>query len=924
METKSRFERFHRRLATVCDSVAVAVAVFAWLGWWLALREEAAVRPGAAPLALNTVLLVILLGTASVLRHRWPAQKSVTAFGYCAALTVSLLGVLVWFEHLFAFVWVGERWFSRVMEAALGAPIGDVSPITAALLALLAGAFLLQLPPLVRSRLARQAGIGFATTVLLASLLVLLEHLAATPLVYGGRTIPVSLVTAITFALLSVDVFLTEGAMSQPGPILDDSLFDSVPREMRRAGVALLLVLLVAVAIIGTAGYVYLKRQQAQARVEARQDLSAIADLKVAQIANWRTERLADAKLVLDSAALTYPFEQFLACPTESRWTNLVFNWMTACQQNGRYARVLLMDTNQKVRFAVPAQKNSIAPSERAFLIQALRTNHVLVSDLHLSQAVPGYANIDMLVPLLPTVNGTEARSPIGALLLEIDPYEFLYPLIQEWPTASSTAQTYLVRREGDDVLFLNELRHAKGTAFSLRHSLSAHQYPSVLAVLGHTGIVEGRDYRGVPVVAAIRAVPGTTWFLIAKMETAEIYAPVRRQALVVGSVAGLLLLSSTLAVGLLWWQRSVAYYRQVLAQEQQRQALAQRILDLTKHANDIILLASSDWRIVEANDRALQTYGYALADLRRMAMRDLWPPEARAEFDEHIQQVEARDGIILETVHQRTDGTVFPVEISARVIEVAGVKYYQGIFRDITARKQAEEALQKSEEHLHQLSARLLKLQDDERRRLARELHDTTAQKLAAAAVNLSRLQPRAEALDARAQTVLTDTRTLVDQSAKEIRTLSYLLHPPVLETLGLADAVRDYADGFAQRSGLRVDLEIAPDFPKLSEDFELALFRVLQESLANVHRHSSSRTVSIRLFAQDRAVSVEVTDAGSGIPEEVLQALDGRTGGAKLGVGIAGMRERLRQLGGRLEIVSDRGGTTIRALLTLPADFA
>ncbi len=234
------------------------------------------------------------------------------------------------------------------------------------------------------------------------------------------------------------------------------------------------------------------------------------------------------------------------------------------------------------------------------------------------------------------------------------------------------------------------------------------------------------------------------------------------------------------------------------------------------------------------------------------------------------------------------------------------------------------ESERKRAEQVLRELSGRFLRLQDEERRRIAQELHDSTAQKLAAAAMNLSRLKSPAAKLDTGGRAVLADAAGLVAQCSDEIRTMCYLLHPPMLEELGLADAVRDYADGFARRSGLRVDLEIEPDLGRLSKSSELALFRVVQESLGNVHRHSGSHTASIRLRAERSEARLEVADTGCGIPTEILHVLDGQAGGGQLGVGLAGMRERLRQLGGRMDINSSHTGTTIYARVPLTEDPA
>lgn len=223
---------------------------------------------------------------------------------------------------------------------------------------------------------------------------------------------------------------------------------------------------------------------------------------------------------------------------------------------------------------------------------------------------------------------------------------------------------------------------------------------------------------------------------------------------------------------------------------------------------------------------------------------------------------------------------------------------------------------LKRVEESLHELSGQLLRLQDEERRRLARELHDTTAQKLAAVLLNLKQLQSEFSDLPDLAQEFLADSHALAEQCANEIRTFSYLLHPPLLDELGLAGAVRDYADGFARRSGIRADLEISAELNRLPREVELTAFRVLQEALTNVHRHAESRTVSIRLHQTNGELRLEIQDAGTGLKFDA-DLLPDQSAISRLGVGLVGMRERLRQLGGRLEIRSGPKGTAVKAIL-------
>ena len=224
------------------------------------------------------------------------------------------------------------------------------------------------------------------------------------------------------------------------------------------------------------------------------------------------------------------------------------------------------------------------------------------------------------------------------------------------------------------------------------------------------------------------------------------------------------------------------------------------------------------------------------------------------------------------------------------------------GIVRDITDRRQAED-------EVRELSGHLLRSQDEERRRIGRELHDATGQELAAVAMNLGLVQQRSAGRDVTADALLADSQAIIEHCQRELRTLSYRLHPPALDEVGLTGATQEYADGFAQRSGIKVSLEASPALGRLPADTERALFRVVQESLGNVHRHSGSATAAIRIAREGTEVIVEVTDRGQGL------RLRGDGAAAKVGVGLTGMRERMRQLGGRFQIETSGRGTTVRA---------
>jgi len=231
------------------------------------------------------------------------------------------------------------------------------------------------------------------------------------------------------------------------------------------------------------------------------------------------------------------------------------------------------------------------------------------------------------------------------------------------------------------------------------------------------------------------------------------------------------------------------------------------------------------------------------------------------------------------------------------------------------TARDELEQRVQERTAAARQLSARLLQMQDEERRRLARELHDSAGQMVAALTMNIDQMKAVDGATSEQAR-LLADSDAVLRNLNKELRTMSHLLHPPLLDEMGLSSALEWYVDGFGKRSGILTTLELASDFGRVNSDLEIAVFRLVQECLTNVHRHSSSSKAVVRLKRSRQAVTLEIEDEGHGIAPEKKSLL---LGSGPVGVGLRGMRERVLQLGGTLHIDSEDRGTTIRAMFPI-----
>jgi len=223
------------------------------------------------------------------------------------------------------------------------------------------------------------------------------------------------------------------------------------------------------------------------------------------------------------------------------------------------------------------------------------------------------------------------------------------------------------------------------------------------------------------------------------------------------------------------------------------------------------------------------------------------------------------------------------------------------------------------AEEAQRRLSVSLLRSQDDERRRIARELHDSVGQYLAGVSMCVDGARKAPGGIPSVALEKLNEASEMAKKCETEVRTLSYLLHPPLLEELGLASATNWFVQGFADRSGIDVTVDLSPELKRLDHAVELTLFRILQECLTNIHRHSRSKTATVKMFADEKNVYLEVVDQGTGIPKRTLDSWS--LAGPRGGIGIRGMRERLKDLGGSLQIDANKRGTTVRAAVPITA---
>jgi PAS domain S-box-containing protein len=415
--------------------------------------------------------------------------------------------------------------------------------------------------------------------------------------------------------------------------------------------------------------------------------LTAVSDLKVSEVEKWLEERWSDT----NAFSVNHEFGDRV-----HRWIDLgedthreqIAEYMKAAQLSIDYESILLYDVRGRLRLEVGATLGT-SPFLERLVRKTAETRVSQFSDLYRIAGRPDKIYLDFIAPLV--FDDRDRPSIAGVIVLRVDPSHYLYSLIRYWPLPSSSGETLLVRLEGDTVLYLNELRHRPDSALTLRMPLTSLRLPAVQAASGVTGTFAGEDYRGIPVISIIRPVSGTPWRFITKVDRDEVLAPMRNAQIASAAITLVAIMLAGLLVGFSWRQQMRNFALRQRMQEVEKQALVKHFEYLSRNANDLILLADENLRIVEINDRALALIGYQPKEMIGQPLSRYRSDSTRVKAAQDYANLQSEGHARYETVLSHRDGREVPIEVSGTRVEVDGQNYYQLVVRDVSERKQVE-----------------------------------------------------------------------------------------------------------------------------------------------------------------------------------------------------------------------------------------
>ncbi|MEN6586860.1 MAG: ATP-binding protein [Sulfuricella sp.] len=691
--------------------------------------------------------------------------------------------------------------------------------------------------------------------------------------------------------------------------------FEASPRPAPKVRYLVGVFLGLALIVISVA-YGVVRMQAPRIQAAAQADLAAIAEMKTGQIEAWLGERWADAEVLAESTSFIEHVERWRLTGDANAGKNFR-NRLDTLRRVEHYD-IELLDTQGHRMLAGDARPDTLDLTRTKLLPEALQTGKVQVSELYRDRL--GGVRLDYVVPLILSDAGVQRR--IGAVVLRAPVEGFLFPLVQSWPTSSPSAETVLARRDGDSVLFLNDLRHRKITAFSYRLPLDSAGLPAAMAISsGQAQTLEGIDYRGVPVLAAVRPVNGTSWFLVAKVDRSEMLAPLNKLGLAISLVALVAVGAVAAAVLMLWRQQLRTHGLELAAQAAEKDQQIKLFYDLPFIGMSITSPPSKHF--LHVNDCLCEMLGYSRDELQGLTWSELTHPDDLAANITQFERMLAGeiDGFQLEKRFIRKDGTVIDARLDGRAVRSTDgtVELMVATVQDITESKRAEEKIRQLNAELEQRvverTAQLEALNKELESFTYSVSHDLKAPLRGIDGYSRLLLHDHAAQLDEEGRLFLANVRQgaqqmsgLIDDLLAYSRLERRAMEPVRILPGELARTVVAEREGEIRERGAAVTVDIPDEAVRADRDGLAMVLRNLLDNALKFTRDAAEPCIEIGGRTEDDRCILWVKDNGIGFDMkfhdrifEIFQRLQRAEDYPGTGVGLAIVRKAMQRMDGR-----------------------
>jgi PAS domain S-box-containing protein len=899
-----------RLVIRACAAFTAAIGGVALLGWMTGRLEVASLGAGKVAMAPSTAFMFVML--AAAIRFISFTPRRVAAFtGLIVNAAVTLLSLILIFLASQGIHTALEHPGFTIIDSDGKTPAGHMSPITAICFLLASLSYLILLSaPTVRPRRAAAACL-FAGVLIATNLLFALAYLYGTPLFYGGTFIPPAALTCMAF------ISLGTALLCLSLPHVSSSPQSTEP--FTRSSYYILLVLSLLVLGIMMGGYLYFMNFERNYREEVGRNLTAIGSLKVAELESYYKERLSDAGIFFKNPSFAAITRRFLDNPGDAGAKAELSSWLDLYQDSIQYYRIFLLDVRGESRIFTLGTPTPIAAAVSRRVPEALRAGRITFVDFHRNE----HDGKIYLAILAPIHDPQASNRPLGVIMLRIDPEAYLYPYIKRWPSDSKTSETLLVRRDGNDVLFLNDPRFSHNAALNMRFPLNQTDLPAVKAVLGEKGVVEGRDYRGSPVTAYVAPISGTPWFLVARTDTAETYAPLRERLWATAMFTVFMILSAGVTVALIWRKQRAIIVEDRFKASELLHLSEERFNNLFNQSPmGIALIDSLTGHIDAVNSVFARISGRTPEEMLQIDYMSITHPDDQQKEADLMSQMKTGDikGFQMEKRYLHKDGTNAWINMTIAPVKVEDEQQPRHLcmIEEITIRKKYELELQQKNAELerftytvsHDLKSPIITIKGFTGS-LEKDLEQGNYQRMAG---DLKRVSDAADKMDCLLRDLL------------EISTIGRIINQsePVDMNLLLDDVLAQLAGPLKNHN---IAVTVQPGLPTVLCD-RRRMAEVLQNLLENAINYMGDQAEPQILFGMREEAGENiffVQDNGIGIDEKYHQIifglfnkLDAESDGT--GIGLALVKRVIEVHGGRVWVESEGEGTGSRFCFSVP----